>query len=163
MEIWKDIKGYEGFYQASNLGRVKSLNYRKSGNEQIMKSSFNSNGYYQIGIRKNGITKVFPVHQLIMMSFYNYTPNGMKYVIDHISGDKLDNRLENLKQVNNRENTVKGNTTKGRSSKYVGVHWHKKNQCWVTQIMLNSRPNYLGSFKTELEAHEAYQNKLKNI
>ena len=56
-EIWKDIKGYEGKYQVSNLGRVRSLNYRRTGKERILKYLINTRGYLTTVLYKNGIGK----------------------------------------------------------------------------------------------------------
>lgn len=52
-EIWKDIEGYEGQYQVSNLGRVKSLNYNRTGIEKILQLSLCKNGYYEFKTYKN--------------------------------------------------------------------------------------------------------------
>ena len=62
-EIWKDIAGYEGLYKVSNLGRVKSLNYRKTGKEQILTPGKNANGYLQVRLSKNGVAKTYRVNR----------------------------------------------------------------------------------------------------
>lgn len=67
-EIWKDIKGYEGLYQVSNLGRVKSLNYLRTGKEQILKLNLEKWGYYTVKL-SNGTPKWFKVHRLVAQSF----------------------------------------------------------------------------------------------
>ena len=69
-EIWKDIPGYEGLYQVSNFGRVKSF---KNKTEKILKLSICSHGYYVITIRTY---KKIRVHQLVAMAFLNHKPNG---------------------------------------------------------------------------------------
>ena len=61
-EVWKDIRGYEGLYQVSNLGRVKSLNYKRTGKERILKITKDRNGYYLVNLRKNNKTKMFKVN-----------------------------------------------------------------------------------------------------
>ena len=68
-EIWKPIKDYEGLYEVSNLGRVKSLNYRGTGKEKILKNSECNNGYLLIGLVKNGKLKTFYVHRLVAEAF----------------------------------------------------------------------------------------------
>ena len=74
-EEWKDIKGYEDLYQVSNLGRVKSLNYRRTGNEMILSLRKHKNGYVYIGLSKNGKTKHLRVHRLVAETFIS-NPNN---------------------------------------------------------------------------------------
>lgn len=92
-EIFKDIPGYEGLYQVSNLGRIKSLyNYKRDGNNILVPKI--KRGYYQVGLRKNGIRKWHNIHRLIAQTFIS-NPNNYP-VVNHKNEDKLDNRIENL-------------------------------------------------------------------
>lgn len=160
-EIWKDIPGYEGLYQASNLGNVKSLNYRQTKKEKILKPFKRRDGYYQVNLCKNGIIKNIKIHQLVAMTFFNHIPCGMKLVVDHINDEKLDNRVENLQIVTGRYNVFK---TQGRySSKYKGVSWDKRAKKWRSRIIINGVYKHLGFFTSEEEAHQAYINKLKEL
>lgn len=102
MEIWKDIPGYEGRYQVSNLGRVKSLNYNKTGIEQIMVVE-NIRGYLSLNLSRNGKVKHFRVHRLVWEAFNGPIPEDMQ--VNHINEDKSDNRLENLNLMTPKENT----------------------------------------------------------
>lgn len=170
-EIWKDIKGYEGLYQVSNLGRVKSLpkewrsgecyyNVRKH-NGKIMSSVINSSGYLIVGFYKDKKRKTVSVHQLVAMTFLGHQPDGYKFVCDHINDNKLDNRLENLQIVTQRFNTCK---TQGKySSKYKGVSFNKLSNKWIAYININRKKVHLGYFNCELSASLAYQNKLKTL
>ena len=102
-EIWKDIKEYEGLYQVSNMGRVKSLNYRGcKGKERIMKQSFYYNGYLKISLKKNRKIKTIKVHRLVAIAFIPNVEN--KPEIDHKNTIKTDNRVENLRFVTHKEN-----------------------------------------------------------
>lgn len=101
-EIWKDIKGYEGLYQISNFGNIKSLvgwngnKYIKKyyKREKILKKSFSTTGYLKIGLKKDGKFKNYKVHRLVAEAFI---PNPCNYpIINHINGNKIDNRIENL-------------------------------------------------------------------
>ena len=157
-EIWKDIKDYEGLYQVSNLGRIKSL---KFGKERILKGTKNFHGYSLVALYKDGKTKTITVHQLVSMAFLNHKPCGYKLVVDHINTIKTDNRLENLQVITNRENLSKDK--KKGTSKYVGVSWYKRYQKWKAQMLIKGKHKTLGYFKTELEAHQAYQSKLETI
>ena len=156
-EIWKDIKDYEGLYQVSNLGRVKSL---KFGKERILSAATNATGYSLVALC-NGKTKAITAHQLVAMAFLNHKPCGYKLVVDHINTIKTDNRLENLQVITNRENSSKDK--KKGTSKYVGVSWYKRCKKWKAQMLIKGKYKTLGYFKTELEASEAYQLKLETI
>ena len=168
-EIWKDIPGYEGFYKASDLGRVKSLDrfiINKNGFKafkkgKIMKPCISTTGYYYISLYRNNKGKKLKIHQIIALTFLNHKSSGFKKVIDHINNNPLDNRLCNLQIVSNRVNTSKDK--KEGTSKYLGVHWHKHSSKWRSTIKIKGKSVFLGSFDNEYEAHLAYQEKLKRI
>ena len=167
-EFWIDIIGYEKLYQISNLGNVKSLSKQVCNNkrcyiskEKILKPILEKSGYYNVFLYKNSKSKNFKVHQLMAVCFLNHKPCGFKIVVDHVNNDKLDNRIENLQLVTNRENNSKGK--KNKTSKYTGVSKHKSTGKWVSYIRINGKVKYLGSFENEYDAHLAYQNKLKEI
>ena len=172
-EIWVDIKDYEGLYQISNMGRVKSLErYVKNGINSgfflkgiIRKPKVNNYGYYQIWLSKESKKKIYTIHQLVAIYFLNHTPNGLTIVVDHINGIKTDNRVENLQLVTTRENTSTcyRKDKKTFSSKYVGVSWKKRDNKWQSAIQINGKTKHLGYFDNELDASNAYQNKLKEV
>jgi len=157
-EIWKDIPSYEGLYQVSNLGQVKSLRYNR---EKILKPALNSRGYLLVNIYLNKKLESFLVHQLVAIAFLNHKKCGYKKVVDHLNDIKTDNRLENLQLVTARFNCYKTQGT--YSSKYKGVHFHKHSNKWQVRIRLGDKRISLGYFKDEHDAHLAYQNKLKEI
>ena len=148
MENWKDIKGYEGFYQVSDTGRVKSLRY---GN--ILKTHIGNNGYMIVNLSANTIRAKKMVHTLVTESFLNHKSTREK-VVDHINNIKTDNNLSNLQIISHRENCSKDK--KGYLSKYVGVGYNKRNNKWVSMISIDSKSTFLGSFDTESRASIAY-------
>lgn len=91
MERWRDIKGYEGLYQISNCGRVKSLKYCK---EKILKSIKSSNGYLQVNLYKDGKRKYFLVHRLVATAFIYNIENYSQ--INHKDEIKSNNYVSNL-------------------------------------------------------------------
>jgi hypothetical protein len=161
-EIWKDIPGYEGVYQVSNLGNVKAVNYRNTKKHRYLKPSLNSSGYEQVQLWVNGQKKALGVHLLVAISFLGHTPNKLKgLVVDHINNDRIDNKLSNLQLISHRHNLSKDQ--KNKTSKYTGVSWNKSKLKWVAQIHFNGKTKSLGRFKSEEEAYQAYQNKLNEI
>ena len=166
MEIWKDIKGYEGYYQVSNLGNVKSLSRVDSIGrplkEKSLKGSLDVFGYLCFDFRKNNKRKIFKVHQLVAVAFLGHKINGYKgLIVDHIDNDKLNNKLENLQLITARYNCSKDK--KRKSSKYTGVCWEKRRCKWMSRIHIGGKTKFLGYFTNELEAAEAYQTALKNV
>ena len=133
MEIWKPVKDYEGLYEVSSLGRVKSLRRNK-----IMNVFLDRMNYIIVGLRKDSIKKTFKVHSLIAESFLNHVRNGtMDLVIDHINDNPSDNRVNNLQIITQRENSHK---TQGRyTSKYKGVCWYNREKRWVSKIYINGK------------------------
>jgi IS4 transposase len=155
-EVWKDVPGYKGAYMVSDKGRVKSVKFNK---ERLLKHSL-SGKYLKIVSSKQGKKKTFYIHQLVAMAFLNHIPCGYELVVDHIDGNELNNNLDNLQVITNRKNTSKDRLG---SSQYTGVGWHNKNKKWQAGIRIDGKLKYLGSFKDEVSASNAYQKKLKEI
>lgn len=167
-EVWKDIPEYEGNYQVSDLGRIKSLSRkikRRSGfmlsKELILKTTINSNGYEYLALCLNGKVKRFKVHQVVAISFLGHTSNGQLLVVNHKNLNKLDNRLENLEIVTQRENSNQKHLKS--KSEYVGVSFVSASEKWKSTIRIKEKQIHLGFFLTEIEASERYQQALKDL
>jgi hypothetical protein len=101
MEQWKEIDGYDGLYQISDFGRVKSL---KGCNERILKQTINKYGYMIIYLSKDSIKKTLSVHRLVAQSFLEYKTD--KLFVNHIDANKTNNHISNLEWVTPKENTA---------------------------------------------------------
>ena len=110
MEIWKDIEGYEGLYQISNKGRVKSL---KCGKERILRPEIDRDGYYKIMLYNDSARKTFRLHRLVAQAFIPNLYN--KPQVNHLDENKLNNYVENLEWA-----TAKENNNHGTRNKRVG-------------------------------------------
>lgn len=107
-EVWKDIKGYEGYYQVSDLGRVKSLKRKKqcslfeNAEDLILKPQERRHGYLSVWLYQGGKGKQISVHRLVANEFCD-NPNCFEEV-NHINEDKQDNRAINLEWVDHKKN-----------------------------------------------------------
>lgn len=142
IEEWRDIPGYEGYYQVSNLGRVKGLkrtvntwNAYKTISEHILKSCKTTNGYLGITLRKDGKAKRTFVHRLVGLAFIPNLEN--KPQIDHINGNKEDNRPSNLRWVTAKENC----NNPLRVEKFLGENNHFYGKKHTDETRLKMRKN----------------------
>lgn len=122
MEEWRDIEGYEGLYQVSNLGRVKSLERIDSNNhrrKEIIRRPMidkrEGKGYYRIGLTKNKKQKNIPLNCLVYKTFVGEIPKGIQ--VNHINERKEDNSVENLNLMTPKENTNWGTGIQRRAEK----------------------------------------------
>lgn len=163
MEIWKDIPNYEGRYQVSNLGNVKSLSRKKFNGysmidvkEKILTLNNHRDGYLCINLSANNKRKHFFIHRLVMLAF-----NGESDLqVDHINGNKKDNTLLNLQYVTNRENCTLHQINKGA---FKGFSFDKRRNKYVAQIYHNKKHIFLGYFNNSELAKQAYFKYLNTI
>jgi len=156
MEVWKNIKNYEGHYQVSNYGRVKSIKFNK---DIILSPNSSSSGYLLVNLCNKGKINRFLIHRLVAQSFLELDMTDKKINVDHINGIRYDNKLSNLQLLSIRENICKKNIK--ATSKYIGVYWKQSNKKWGCQIYYNKKRLHLGYFNSEEEAHQQYLQTIK--
>ena len=162
-EEFRDIKGYEGHYQVSNFGNVKSYHTNKPMG-RILKPATNSVGYLFVVLYDNNRRRTYGIHQLIAMAFLGHKPDGHKLLVNHKDGNKLNNSIGNLEVVTQRQNLSRYRYDKDNlSSKYTGVSWANAINKWKATICSNYKDTHLGFFEKEYDAHIAYETALKNI
>lgn len=140
-ENWKDIEGYEGLYQISNLGRVRSVDrvencgsFVRKRKGKILKQMVNRGGYCQVNLTKDGVGHTKEIHRIVATAFI---PNSLGLPqVNHIDCDKTNNSINNLEWVTAYENTthamrhdLKPHGDKHKSSKlnHMQVNWIRNN------------------------------------
>ena len=131
--------------------KVAAARSVKAGDEA---GGINNTGYRRIRIEG----KRYQAHRLAWLYMTGSFPINH---IDHIYGNKLDNRIANLRDVPTRENQQ--NTKNHRNGKLVGCSWNKQHKKWHAQIGINGKNKHLGYYETELDAHNAYMLALNKI
>lgn len=153
-EVFKDIPNYEGMYQVSDLGRVKSF---KKLNVKILKNKIDTKGYQNVClccIEK----KYIRVGQLVCMAFLNHRPDGtQKYVVDHKNRVRNDDRLINLQIITQRNNVSKD---KNNKHGFIGVDINTGGR-FSAKLRINGVVTHIGSYDTAEEAHNAYLKRSK--
>ena len=140
-QVWKDIPGFEGLYQVSNTGKVRSMNYRNTGKVKVMKLVLSSNGYLIVPLWKDRKDKQYLVHRLVAMTFIP-NPNNLSQV-NHIDENKFNNTVWNLEWCDSDYNANYG-TRNERCSEA-----HRK-----PIIMLDMNNNPIACFKCVGDANE---------
>ena len=110
MEFWKNIEGFEGYYQISRHGEVKSLNYNNTGKPHILKQRINKRGYCYVNLCRNGCYKSYMIHRLVAQAFI---PNPYNLPqVNHKDENKTNNVWTNLEWVDNKTNSNYGSRNK---------------------------------------------------
>lgn len=147
-EIWKDIKGYEGLYQISNLGRVKSLARKYKSRvckETIKKFSIDVKGYCKVNLCKNGKITYPRIHRLVAEHFI-LNPKKLPQV-NHIDENKQNNRVDNLEWCDNKYNVN------------YGTHNLRQKITWSINFIKQTYPNE----REMINLLEEVKNKIKAL
>lgn len=150
-EQWRDVEGYDGMYQVSDIGRVRSL---KFGKTRILKNNILPSGYVQIGLNKNGRVKTKYIHRLVANAFIN-NDDESKNEINHIDECKQNNRVSNLEYCDRRYNMT-----------YNDLHKRKKNHLGdggLTKRALANRSRKLIHYKQIGELYDCNMTDKENL
>lgn len=148
--MWKDIKGFEGYYQVSDDGQVRSVDrliYQKNGHPlsykgHIMKQTLARNGYYVVNLRNGTKAHATHVHRLVAEAFI---PNpSMFQTVNHIDGNKLNNTISNLEWVSYQGNNV-----------HALKHNLRKPRYGTTVVQYDKYGNYVAKYDTIIAASKA--------
>jgi len=167
-EVWEPIKGYQGFYEISNLGKVRSV-FRYDGRAykhgKILTPWLSKPGRYaMITLWKNNKKKHLTLHRLVWDHFGNKSRNGQLLQVDHIDENKTNCSINNLQLLTTRQNVSKSiRHKKIAKSPFIGIYWKRDKQRWIARLRLGKKIIYLGSSKIESEAALFYQKKLLQL
>lgn len=165
-EIWKDIKGYEGSYMVSNMGRIKSLGNCKTHKEKVLNPCVNNHGYLLVSLYLNRKSSSKMVHRIVIETFLS-KPSFDKQV-NHKNGNKTDNNISNLEWCTGSENVKHAFTTglkaihKGELNPMFGRFGGASNRSKKV-IQSNKYGEYLNEFTSAAEAHIITGVNSKNI
>lgn len=163
-EIWKPVPGYEGLYEASDQGRVRSLDVRvpmrwgatRIRRGRILRHNITQTGYPSVMLSKSSQQLRVTVHRIVAVAF-GLVDGGDDAEIDHINRDRADPRLVNLRRATSSQNKRVAPTA-GRRKRADALRgaYLKPSGRWQALVSEEGRQTYLGSFQTELEAHRRY-------
>ena len=135
---------------------------RKRVNAGDIAGTCKLNGYLQIMINY----KFYLCHRLAWLYIYGEFPNG---ILDHIDGNRANNKIFNLRQATSRQNNINAKLSKRNTSGVKGVYWHTQNKKWYAQININGKNKHIGFFndidsakKSVMETREKYHGEFAN-
>lgn len=161
-ETWKDIPNYKGKYQASTLGRIRNTYTGKISFGNLYKA----HKYLQITLTNKKGQRTYKIHQLIAQTFLDKDYRKKGFDCDHIDNNPINNKISNFQLLTHRQNISKNTNPK---SKYTGAsqwqikRYNKTYTYFYSKIYIKGKEISLGSFKSALSAHHAYQMALQII
>ena len=145
-----EVMRYDTF--TGNFHWLKSFGNRKAGD---VAGRLSENGYLLVSVD----CRIYRVHRLVWLYQYGKFP---EQYVDHIDGDKLNNRLCNLREATLAENQKNQGIPKHNTSGFKGVYWNSKDKKWIAKSQLRGKMHYLGGYATPEEASEVYQEFCRN-
>lgn len=167
MEVWKSIKGYEGIYEVSNMGRIRTyrkkdgwVGYKATDTPRLMSVISHGNGYLYVTLSKDSKTENRYVHRLVAEAFIGAIPQG--HVINHLDYDKTNNCADNLEIVTQKENVghSRSKMCKPRKRNANAYICFRKR---INKYEVTVRRKYLGHFETLEEARSVRDAYIKEI
>lgn len=156
VEEWRPIPDWEGYYEVSNLGEVRSLarsnlqsspkgtSYVRIAPGKVLVGGLSQHGYRQVLLCKNGSQTTKRVSCLVALAFIGPRVNGL--FVDHIDRNILNNAASNLRYVTNQQNQFNSGIWKANKSGARGVCWSSKYSMWTATIKLDGKSRVLGFF-----------------
>lgn len=179
VEKWVPVRGYEGKYEVSNKGQVRSFDrmvYKEVAGKEVLRKGVllaqtTHPELYKLVTLYGGERWKFTtsVHLIVYYSFNLHENIDPLFQVDHVDNNPSNNELSNLQRITCRQNSIKRSLSHPKTSKYTGVCWDKRDNNWKAYIRVKdpvtgkSKSKYLGRFALEEDASIAYQNKLKEI
>ena len=166
MEQWKDIEGYEGLYQVSNLGNVRSLKFSGGNKVKLLKQNTTKEGYKRVGLCKNGKRKDYRIHRLVAMTFIP-NPDNLP-IINHKDEDKTNNNVKNLEWCTYEYNNNYG-TRNERAGKNISksIRGKKGKDASASKpiLMYDKEGNFIRRFDCTRDTNEYFgkKNAYKNV
>jgi hypothetical protein len=167
-EQWKPTKDYEGLYEISNIGRIRSVdrivnsvsNNGRKAKGKILKTHITRTGYYNVILSKGSKQTNFNLHILVWDAFGVKKRNGRLLQVDHIDNNRLNNWIGNLQLLTARENNIKRTLQLRKRNNYTGVtlYNYKGKSKWRAGISIAGKGITIGYYNTEDEARLAYEN-----
>lgn len=161
-EKWRPVVGYEGFYEVSDCGNMRSLdryagsrvgNGKFINGQNLNKPIDNKSGYRYVSLNKKGKGRSTRIHRIVALAFI---PNPDKLPqVNHIDGDKSNNCVSNLEWCNNRENITHARILVGTASRCYGTYYSKKDKKWVAAIGVGFKTIRIGGFNRQQDANKA--------
>ncbi len=159
-EEWRPVPDYEGLYEVSDLGRVRSLTAKvRNGNGgrmrqgRVLKQQVTRHGYYTVMLSRDGVQQRLSVSRLVGVTFLRI---GEGDEVDHRDRDPLNNCVSNLRRATRAQNHMNTRRPVHNSSGFKGVSWHKARGMWRASISIGNRTRHLGHFDDPEAAHRAY-------
>ena len=125
---------------------IRKVSVQSNAREGDVIGGVNSDGYLQAMIDR----KSYKVHRMVFLYHHGYLTDGLQ--MDHIDGNKTNNRIENLREVTKSQNKMNSKLAANNTSGVKGVYWHKRKQKWTSKIILNRKHIHLGYYDTIEEA-----------